>query len=132
MTLLVVSSLTVFSQKDTNIDSNRICFPVLVAKQIAKDLMSGDSAKATLKLVEEQLKETENELAIKDNTISVLKEKNENSEEIIDAERNKFSVLEEHTKKIEFQLKKEKVKNKFKSIISYSVIGVITVLLILK
>ena len=116
MTLLVVSSLTVFSQKDTNIDSNRICFPVLVAKQIAKDLMSGDSAKATLKLVEEQLKETENELAIKDNTISVLKEKNENSEEIIDAERNKFSVLEEHTKKIEFQLKKEKVKNKFKSI----------------
>lgn len=132
MTLLVVSSLTVFSQKDTNIDSNRICFPVLVAKQIAKDLMSGDSAKATLKLVEEQLKETENELAIKDNTISVLKEKNENSEEIIDAERSKFSVLEEHTKKIEFQLKKEKVKNKFKSIISYSVIGVITVLLILK
>lgn len=94
--------------------------------------MSGDSAKATLKLVEEQLKETENELAIKDNTISVLKEKNENSEEIIDAERSKFSVLEEHTKKIEFQLKKEKVKNKFKSIISYSVIGVITVLLILK
>lgn len=129
---MVVSSLTVFSQKDTNIDSNRICFPVLVAKQIAKDLMSGDSAKATLKLVEEQLKETENELAIKDNTISVLKEKNENSEEIIDAERSKFSVLEEHTKKIEFQLKKEKVKNKFKSIISYSVIGVITVLLILK
>ena len=129
---MVVSSLTVFSQKDTSIDSNRICFPILVAKQIAKDLMSGDSAKATLKIVEEQLKETENELSIKDKMIGALEEKNENNQIIIGAERTKFSVLEEHTKKVEFDLKKEKVKNKFKSIISYSVIGVITFLLIFK
>jgi hypothetical protein len=129
---MVVSNLTVFSQKGTGIDSNQICFPIIVAKQIAKDLMSGDSAKATLKLVEEQLQETENKMQLKDSTINVLKEKDENNKKIIDAERNKYAILQEHTNKVEKQLKKEKVKNKFKSVVSYGVIGIISFFLIIK
>jgi hypothetical protein len=47
-------SLTNFSQTGTKTK----CFPESVANMIAKDLLSGDSAKIQLKLTEEQLLET--------------------------------------------------------------------------
>ena len=47
-------SLTAFSQTGTNKVPTK-CFPIPTVKLIVKDLMSGDSAKAQLKLVEQQL-----------------------------------------------------------------------------
>ena len=52
-------SLTAFSQTDTNKEPVK-CFPIPIVKQITKDLLSGDSAKAQLKLTEQQLYKTEN------------------------------------------------------------------------
>ena len=51
-------SLTAFSQTVTNNQQTK-CFPLPVVKKITKDLLSGDSAKAQLKLTENQLIETE-------------------------------------------------------------------------
>ena len=97
-----------------------------------KDLISGDSAKATLKLTEAQLIETEKKVLLKDSVITTLRAKESNYQTIIDSEKQKFEIIEKYSKKLEFDLKKEKVKNKFKSILGTGVIAVLTFFLITK
>jgi len=97
-----------------------------------KDILSGDSAKAQLKLTEIQLEETEKKVSIKDSIITTLKAKETNYLTIINAEKQKFDIVEKYSKKLELQLKKEKVKNKFKSIVGTGVIAVLTFFLIQK
>jgi hypothetical protein len=63
--------LTAFSQIDTNKEPVK-CFPIPIVKQITKDLLSGDSAKAQLKLTEQQLYKTENIVEMKDSVISII------------------------------------------------------------
>jgi len=122
--------LTAFSQIDTT--KNEKCFPIPVVKQIMKDLVSGDSAKAQLKLTEQQLIETEKKVELKDSVIVTLRAKESNYQTIIDAEKQKFDIVEKYSKKLEFELKKEKVKNKFKSILGTAVIAVMGFFLISK
>jgi len=121
--------LTAFSQTGTNNQPTK-CFPIPVVKQITKDLLSGDSAKAQLKLTEQQLLETENKIVVKDSVISLLRVKETNYQTIIDAQNQKFSILEDHTKKVELNLKKEKIKNKFTSGLAGVVIVTLTFFLI--
>ena len=97
-----------------------------------KDIISGDSAKAQLKLTEQQTIELENKIVLKDNIINTLRLKETNYLTIIEAEKQKFQIQENYTKKIEWDLKKEKVKNKFKSILGTGVIAVFTFLIITK
>jgi hypothetical protein len=122
--------LTAFSQTDTNNKEKVKCFPVHVAKQIAKDLLKGDSAMAELKLVNEQLVKTEEKVLLKDSVISTMVTKEKNYISIIDAQDKKYTVMEDYSKKLEFQLKKEKVKNKFTSILSGVAVLVLGTLLI--
>ena len=130
MTSLLFVSLTVFSQTDTT--SNVKCFPIPVVKQIMKDVISGDSAKAQLKLTEEQLVQTEQKVILKDSIINTLRLKEDNYQNIISSEKQKFEIMEKYSKKLEFDLKKEKVKGKFKSIIGTGVILVLGFLMITK
>lgn len=97
-----------------------------------KDLISGDSAKAELKLTEAQLVETEKKVVLKDSVITTLRLKEVNYLTIIDAEKQKFRIVEDYSKKLEWDLKKEKVKGKFKSILGTGVIAVLTFFLITK
>jgi len=129
ISLLFVSSIA-FSQTDTS--SNVKCFPIPVVKQIMKDLLSGDSAKAQLKLTEAQLDETEKKVVLKDSVITTLRLKEVNYLTIIDAEKQKFTIVENYSKKLEWDLKKERVKGKFKSILGTGVIAVLTFFLITK
>ena len=124
-------SLTAFSQTDTNKEPVK-CFPIPIVKQITKDLLSGDSAKAQLKLTEQQLYKTENIVGKKDSVISIMRVKEENYNTIILAQNEKYSILENHTKRIEWELKKLKVKNKFTSILSGSAILILGTFLIIK
>ncbi len=94
--------------------------------------MSGDSAKVQLKLTEQQLVETEKIVEKKDSVISILRVKEENYNTIIAAQNEKYSILESHTKQLEWDLKKLKVKSKFTSILSGSAILVLGTFLILK
>ena len=123
-------SLIAFSQTDTS--NNVKCFTIPVVRQIMKDIISGDSAKAQLKLTEQQTIELENKIVLKDNIINTLRLKETNYLTIIEAEKQKFQIQENYTKKIEWDLKKEKVKNKFKSILGTGVIAVLTFLIITK
>jgi len=103
-----------------------------VVKQIMKDLISGDSAKAQLKLTEFQLIETEKKVGLKDSVITILRAKETNYLTIIDSEKQKFDIMERYSKKLEFDLKKEKVKSKFNSILGTGLIAVLTFFLITK
>jgi hypothetical protein len=136
LAILLNLSLTAFSQTDT---SNKKptqepvkCLPVSTFKEIAKDLLKGDSAKAELKLANEQIVMLEQKVALKDSVIVTMQQKEENYKTIIGAHEEKFSTLENYTKSVELKLKKEKVKNKFKSFIGGGLVAVLTVLLVIK
>ena len=130
LTTILSLSLTAFSQTDTNNKEKVKCFPIHVAKQIAKDLLRGDSAIAELKLTNEQLIKTEEKVVLKDSVISTMVIKEKNYISIIGAQDSKFTVMENYSKKLEFQLKKEKVKNKFTSILSGVAVLVLGTILI--
>jgi hypothetical protein len=120
----VISSLTAFSQKGTDSIPSK-SFPLPVVKMIIKDILSGDSAKAQLKITNEQLQETKKIVSIKDSVINKLELKNSNSELIINSERDKFSIINEQLKKTEKELRKERIKTKiFKSL---TTIGALTI-----
>jgi len=124
-------SLTAFSQTDTNNKTEPVkCFPISKVKEIVKDLKSGDEAKELLKLSDSLLVVTERKVTLKDSVISTMVIKENNYITIIDAQDKKYTVMENYSKKLEFQLKKEKVKNKFTSILSGVAILVLGTLLI--
>jgi len=110
LTIIIIVSLTAFSQTDTTPTTK--CFPIPVVKLIVKDLLSGDSAKALLKLTEEQLDSTVKKTYYQDSIIGVHIQKEENFNTIIGFERDKFSTLKIYTDKLEVDLKKERVKTK--------------------
>ncbi len=127
---LLFVSLIASSQTDTS--TNTKCFPIPVVRQIMKDIVSGDAAKEQLKLTESQLSETEKKVVLKDSVIYTLRLKEANYITMVDAEKQKFQIMESYSKKLEWDLKKEKVKGKFRSILGTGVIAVLTVLLIVK
>ena len=124
-------SLTAFSQTDTNNKTEPVkCFPISKVKEIVKDLKSGDEAKELLKLSDSLLVVTEKKVELKDSIITTMQIKEQNYVSIIDAQNQKYKIMEDYSKKLEFQLKKEKVKNKFTSIISGVAVLVLGTLLI--
>jgi hypothetical protein len=122
--------LTAFSQIDTTTKVK--CFTIPIVKLITKDLLSGDSAKAQLKLTEKQLIETEKKVELKDSVINTMKLKEINYQTIINGEKEKFQIVENYSKKLEKDLRKSKAKSGFKSILGTAAIGVLTFLLITK
>lgn len=127
---LMMLNLTAFSQTGTN---NQVkCFPVPVVKQIMKDLLIGDEAKAQLKLSDSLLVLTEQKVQIQDSIINSMKAKEENYLKENDIQNQKYVILENYSKQLEKDLKKQKVKHKFTSILSGSVIALLTALLIVK
>jgi hypothetical protein len=124
--------LTAFSQTDTSSKEPVKCFPISTVKKIIKDLKSGDEAKAQLKLSDSLLVVTEGKVVLKDSIINTMKIKEVNYVKIIDTQNDKYNVLEGYSKKLEWNLKKEKVKGKFKSILGTGVIAVLTFFLITK
>jgi len=128
---ILTTTLTAFSQTDTSKEPVK-SFPISTVKKIIKDLKSGDEAKAQLKLSDSLLVVTEGKVVLKDSIINTMKIKEVNYVNTIGAQNEKYNVLEGYTKKVELNLKKEKVKGKFKSILGTGVIAVLTFFLITK
>ena len=72
--VLLLLSLTSFSQKDTS----RICFSYSKAKQIAIDLVRGDSAITELKITNKLVWQLNEKISTQDSTITlyIIKEQN--------------------------------------------------------
>ena len=124
--------MTAFSQTGTNNQQEPVkCLPVSTFKKISTDLLRGDSAIAELNLCNEHTTWLEQKVSLKDSVIATMGEKENVFKKIIIAHEEKFKVLEDYTKSVEMNLKKEKLKGKLKNFMGGGLILVFSCLLIL-
>ena len=123
--ILLLGSVSVKGQDTIHI-------PTYVAKQIAKDLVSGDSAIALLGLTTEQLTLTEQKVVLKDSIISNYIKKDslyeariKNHETISNLQKQYISDLQKINKKL-------KVKLTFTKVVLGAIIGTLGYLYITK
>ena len=112
--LLVLFSFTGFSQ-----DTSDVCLPYSTAKQIAQDLVTGDSAQDLLNYTIEELQLTQNKVALKDSVISVYTTKEANLLQQLGNERlaknayiSMYNTLEGDYTRVYKQYKKQKFVNR--------------------
>jgi hypothetical protein len=125
--IILISLLPVLAKSQDTVK-----IPTPVAKQVAKDLVSGDSAKAILDITKEQLTLTEQKVVLKDSIISNHVQKGIMYEERIKNEQLKFDTQGLFVKQLQKQNKKLKVKLLFTKITLGGVIGGLTYLYITK
>ena len=101
--VLLLLSLTSFSQKDTS----KICFSYSKAKQIAIDLVRGDSAIAELKITNKLVWQLNEKISTQDSTITlyIIKEQNyisqiNNYDKISTKKDEIISILEKDVTKL--------------------------------
>lgn len=131
--ILLKLNLTVFSQTDTSKIKEPVkCINVSTLKKIAEDLVKGDSALAELKLSTEHILKLEEKLILKDSVIILLETKENNNKIIINNLDEKIIILEKYNDSLSNELKKVKTKNKFKNLLSNTLIISLITLLILR
>ncbi len=123
--------MTAFSQSATDTIPVK-CFPIPVVRLIVKNLLSGDSAKAELKLANQHIVVIEDKVKLKDSIIVTMDIKEKNYLKIIDSERQKFGIMENYSKTLEKDLRRERVKNKFTKLVSGAGLAVLGFFLIVK
>ena len=127
--LIILAFLPLFGKAQTQ-DTIRI--PAPIAKLIVKDLVSGDSAKAELKLSTITISLLESKVTLKDSIISGHVQKGIMYEERIKNEQLKFDAQGLWVKDLQKQNKKLKVKLTFTKITLGGIIGGLTYLYFIK
>ncbi len=118
--LIILAFLPLFGKAQTQ---DTIKLPIHVAKQIAKDLVSGDSVKAELKLCNEHVTLLENKIILKDSIISGHIQKGIMYEDRIKNEQLKFETQNLWIKDLRNQNKRLKVKLRFIQVTGTAIIG---------
>ena len=113
-------------------NQDTIKIPTPVAKQIVKDLISGDGAKAELKLANETITLLNQKITLKDSIILGHKQQLTLCEERVLNEQRKFETQGLWVKDLQKQNKKLKVKLRFIQIVGTAVIGGLTYLYLTK
>lgn len=131
---ILTLSLQGFSQNVTPsiTDTQVVVLPVKVAKEIAKDLLRGDSAIIELKLANSQIKQLEIKSEYQDSIIIYLREKEKNYVTLIDSEKIKNEILNDEIKKTQKELKKVTAKKTFYNLVSGAIIVTLSYLYITK
>jgi len=93
--LTLLSLLTTLQAQDT------IKIPTPIAKSIIHDLISGDSAKAELKLTKEVLDSTEKKVVIKDSLIAKWQNKYMVCDNNLRNEKTKFELQSQYVTQLE-------------------------------
>ena len=127
--LIILAFLPLFGNAQTQ---DTIKLPVNVAKQIVKDLVSGDSAKAELKLCNENVTLLEKKVVLKDSIISGQKQQLVLCEERVVNEVKKFDAQGLWVNQLRKENKLLKVKFRFLQITGAAIIGGLTYLYITK
>jgi hypothetical protein len=123
--LIILAFLPLFGNAQTQ---DTIKLPANVAKQIVKDLVSGDSAKAELKLCNENVTLLEKKITLKDSIISGHKQQLVLCDERVANEVKKFDAQGLWVKDLQKQNKKLKVKLRFIQITGTAIVGGLTYL----
>ena len=108
--ILMMMSFIGFSQNDTVTTSIQLEKPVV--KLVIKDLLTGDEAKEELVLSSKKFKLLEQKVELKDSIISNLNNKISNFNSIMLTKDNQLGLSQELTKKLQLDLKKQKLKTK--------------------
>jgi len=116
--IVVVLLLSITTQAQDTIK-----IPAPVAKQIVLDLISGDSAKAELDLVQQQLTLTSKVIVLKDSIISNYIQKCDIYDKRIINEQAKFNTQGLYVNQLEKNNKKLKTKLIFTKILSGVIVG---------
>lgn len=127
--LIILAFLPLFGNAQTQ---DTVKLPIYVAKQIVKDLVSGDSAKAELKLCNDNVVLLTQKITLKDSIIAGHEQKGILYEQRIKNEQAKFDAQALWVKDLQKQNKKLKVKLRFLQITGTAIIGGITYLYITK
>jgi len=127
--LIILAFLPLFGNAQTQ---DTVKIPVNIAKQIVKDLVSGDSAKAELKLCNENITLLEKKVVLKDSIISGHKQQLVLCDERVANEVKKFDAQGLWVKDLQKQNKKLKVKLRFIQITGTAIVGGLTYLYITK
>ena len=125
---LMMMSLNSFSQNVT--DSTSIQLKKPIVKLVIKDLITGDGAKEELNLVTEKIKIYEQKVVLKDSIINNLNIKINNFNSIISTKSDQLSLSQKLSKKLQTDLKKQKLKTKIMG--GAGIIAVAGVIFILK
>jgi len=121
-------SLKSFSQNVT--DSTKIQLTKPIVKLVIKDLIKGDGAKQELVLFGSKIKLLEQKVFLKDSVILNLNSKIYNFNSILDTKDNQLSLSQELSKKLQNDLKKQKLKNKLT--VGAGVVAIIVTALLVK
>ena len=125
-----MTSFVCFSQKGTDTlhtkKDSSICFPVSVARLIAKDLLRGDSCSAILESTKQELSQVYNKVDLKDSIIDAMTEKDSLYQKDIEDQKAKYSILDSEKKKLEFKLAESNIT---KGIYKYGFWGSLGILL---
>jgi len=108
--VLMMMNLKGFSQNVT--DSTSIQLKKPIAKLVIKDLISGDGAKEELVLTVDKINLLEQKIVLKDSVINNLNSQIGNFNSILLTKSDQLSLSQELSKKLQTDLKKQKLKTK--------------------
>ncbi len=125
---LMMTSLKGFSQNVT--DSTSIQLKKPIAKLVIKDLITGDGAKKELVLTLDKINFLEQKIVLKDSIIFSLNTQVGNFESIMLTKSNQLALSQELSKRLQTDLKKQKLKTKLMG--GAGLVAIAGVILILK
>jgi len=126
--ILMMMSFISFSQNDIDTLSIRLEKPV--AKLVIKDLITGDEAKEELGLSVKKFQLLEQKIVLKDSVITNLNDQISNFNTMISTKQDQLNLSQELSKKLQKDLKKQKLKTKLAG--GAGVVAVIAVAVLLK
>ena len=126
--LLMMMSLKGFSQNVT--DSTSIQLKKPIAKLVIKDLITGDGLKEELTLSISKIKLLEQKVVLKDSVIENLNFQVGNFESIMLTKTDQLALSQELSKRLQADLKKQKLKTKLMG--GAGIVAVIGVVVLLK
>jgi len=126
--LLGMMSLNGFSQNV--IDSTSIQLKKPIVRLVIKDLITGDSFKQELSLINTKYSLLKNKIILKDSVINNLNFKINNFNSIINTKSSQLEVTQELNDKLKLEIKKQKFKNKLTA--GAGVVAVLAALLLVK
>jgi len=106
--LLVMMSLTAFSQKDTT----KVVLKSETARLVIKDLITGDAAKEELVITRSKVHLLENKISLQDQIITDLTFQKKNYLFIIENKDKQLGYSQDLSKMLQSDLKKQKLKGK--------------------
>lgn len=129
--LILFNTLTIFGQTGVK-DSNQICLPYTIGRQILLDLNELDRLREESKLTKLEIIELEKKSIKQDGIINVLEEKDSNSIQIIKMTEDKFKIVNEENEKLRGDIRKLKTKTTIIEIVGTAILTSITYIFIFK